>query len=115
MRRLLGWVAGLVIGLAALALVGLLAGAFSMAAGEYVSMASQRDLFKREIALEAAELKEKPEEEQRERARMRRRRRRRNEEEEEARESTSRVAKDECGGGGSGRDEGGSGGRRTKK
>lgn len=47
-------------------LAGLLAGAFSMAAGEYVSMASQRDLFKREIALEAAELKEKPEEEQRE-------------------------------------------------
>ncbi|MFM8515521.1 MAG: VIT1/CCC1 transporter family protein [Actinomycetota bacterium] len=47
-------------------LAGLLAGAFSMAAGEYVSMASQRDLFKREIALEASELKEKPEEEQRE-------------------------------------------------
>lgn len=47
-------------------LAGLLAGAFSMAAGEYVSMASQRDLFRREIALEAAELKEKPEEEQRE-------------------------------------------------
>jgi VIT1/CCC1 family predicted Fe2+/Mn2+ transporter len=47
-------------------LAGLLAGAFSMAAGEYVSMASQRDLFKREIALEAAELKDKPEEEQRE-------------------------------------------------
>jgi len=47
-------------------LAGLLAGAFSMAAGEYVSMASQRDLFKREIALEASELQEKPEEEQRE-------------------------------------------------
>lgn len=47
-------------------LAGLLAGAFSMAAGEYVSMASQRDLFKREIALEASELKEKPDEEQRE-------------------------------------------------
>ncbi|MFN8170336.1 MAG: VIT1/CCC1 transporter family protein [Candidatus Nanopelagicales bacterium] len=47
-------------------LAGLLAGAFSMAAGEYVSMASQRDLFRREIELEAAELREKPEEEQRE-------------------------------------------------
>lgn len=47
-------------------LAGLLAGAFSMAAGEYVSMASQRDLFTREIALEASELQEKPEEEQRE-------------------------------------------------
>ena len=47
-------------------IAGLLAGAFSMAAGEYVSVASQRDLFKREIALEAQELKEKPLEEQRE-------------------------------------------------
>jgi VIT1/CCC1 family predicted Fe2+/Mn2+ transporter len=44
-------------------LAGLLAGAFSMAAGEYVSMASQRDLFKREIDLERQELIEKPEEE----------------------------------------------------
>ncbi len=44
-------------------LAGLLAGAFSMAAGEYVSMASQRDLFKREIDLERQELLEKPEEE----------------------------------------------------
>ena len=44
-------------------LAGLLAGAFSMAAGEYVSMASQRDLFKREIELEQQELLEKPEEE----------------------------------------------------
>ena len=34
-----------------------------MAAGEYVSMASQRDLFKREIDLERQELLEKPEEE----------------------------------------------------
>ncbi|MHB1213008.1 MAG: VIT1/CCC1 transporter family protein, partial [Candidatus Nanopelagicales bacterium] len=47
-------------------LAGLLAGAFSMAAGEYVSVASQRDLFRREIEIEAAELREKPEEEQRE-------------------------------------------------
>jgi len=45
---------------------GLLAGAFSMAAGEYVSVASQRDLFRREIDLEATELRTKPEEEQRE-------------------------------------------------
>lgn len=44
-------------------LAGLLAGAFSMAAGEYVSMASQRDLFKREIDLERQELLEKPDEE----------------------------------------------------
>lgn len=47
-------------------LAGLLAGAFSMAAGEYVSVASQRDLFKREIDIEAAELRDKPEEEQKE-------------------------------------------------
>jgi len=47
-------------------LAGLLAGAFSMAAGEYVSVASQRDLFRREIDLEAAELREHPEEERRE-------------------------------------------------
>jgi VIT1/CCC1 family predicted Fe2+/Mn2+ transporter len=44
-------------------LAGLLAGAFSMAAGEYVSVASQRDLFRREIEMEASELREKPEEE----------------------------------------------------
>jgi VIT1/CCC1 family predicted Fe2+/Mn2+ transporter len=42
---------------------GLLAGSFSMAAGEYVSMAGQREMFQREIALERAELEEKPEEE----------------------------------------------------
>ena len=47
-------------------LAGLLAGAFSMAAGEYVSVASQRDLFQREISMEASELREKPEEEQKE-------------------------------------------------
>ena len=45
---------------------GLLAGAFSMGAGEYVSVASQRDVFRREIAMEAEELREKPLEEQRE-------------------------------------------------
>jgi VIT1/CCC1 family predicted Fe2+/Mn2+ transporter len=42
---------------------GLLAGAFSMAAGDYVSMSSQREMFEREISLEAAELEENPEEE----------------------------------------------------
>lgn len=42
---------------------GLLAGSFSMAAGEYVSMASQREMYEREISLEAQELEEKPEEE----------------------------------------------------
>lgn len=42
---------------------GLLAGSFSMAAGEYVSMSSQREMFEREISLEAAELEENPEEE----------------------------------------------------
>lgn len=47
-------------------IAGLLAGAFSMAAGEYVSVSSQRDLFRREIALEAEELREKPLEEERE-------------------------------------------------
>jgi vacuolar iron transporter family protein len=42
---------------------GLLAGSFSMAAGEYVSMSSQREMYQREIALEQAELDEKPDEE----------------------------------------------------
>ena len=42
---------------------GLLAGAFSMAAGEYVSMQSQRELFERQIELERDELEESPEEE----------------------------------------------------
>lgn len=42
---------------------GLLAGAFSMAAGEYVSMSGQREMFEREIELEATELRDKPEEE----------------------------------------------------
>lgn len=47
-------------------LAGLLAGAFSMAAGEFVSVSSQRDMFRREIAMEAQELQDKPLEEQRE-------------------------------------------------
>jgi VIT1/CCC1 family predicted Fe2+/Mn2+ transporter len=44
-------------------IAGLLAGSFSMAAGEYVSMASQREMYEREISLEATELEEKPQEE----------------------------------------------------
>jgi VIT1/CCC1 family predicted Fe2+/Mn2+ transporter len=47
---------------------GLLAGAFSMAAGEYISMQSQRELFERQIALERSELEAMPEEEQAEMA-----------------------------------------------
>ncbi len=42
---------------------GLLAGAFSMAAGEYVSVRSQRELFEYQIGLEREELAEYPEEE----------------------------------------------------
>jgi vacuolar iron transporter family protein len=42
---------------------GLLAGAFSMAAGEYVSMRSQREMYEYQIALEKAELDAYPEEE----------------------------------------------------
>jgi len=49
-------------------IAGLLAGAFSMAAGEYISMQSQRELFERQIALERAELQAMPEEEQAEMA-----------------------------------------------
>ena len=45
---------------------GLLAGAFSMAAGEYVSMRSQRDLYEHRIDMERAELEEWPEEEEEE-------------------------------------------------
>jgi VIT1/CCC1 family predicted Fe2+/Mn2+ transporter len=44
-------------------LSGLLAGAASMAAGEYVSMKAQRELYERQIELEAAELAVSPEEE----------------------------------------------------
>jgi len=47
-------------------IAGLLAGAFSMAAGEYISMQSQRELFERQIELERAELEAMPEEEERE-------------------------------------------------
>ena len=42
-------------------LAGLLAGAFSMAAGEYISMRSQREAYEREITLEELELRDDPE------------------------------------------------------
>jgi len=44
-------------------IAGLLAGAFSMAAGEYISMRSQREMFEYQIGLERAELAEYPEQE----------------------------------------------------
>ena len=44
-------------------LAGLVAGALSMAAGEYVSVSSQMDTEKADIAREAQELKDMPEEE----------------------------------------------------
>ena len=45
-------------------IAGLIAGASSMAAGEYISMQSQRELFERQIDLERAELEAMPEEEE---------------------------------------------------
>ena len=42
-------------------LAGLLAGALSMGAGEYVSVRSQRELFEYQIGLEADELEKYPE------------------------------------------------------
>ena len=62
-------VAGAHSGRAAIALAGfagMLAGAFSMAAGEYISMKSQREMFERELAQEEEELRLAPEEEARE-------------------------------------------------
>ena len=47
-------------------LAGLLAGAFSMAAGEYVSMSAQKELIERELAIEREELRRHPESEHRE-------------------------------------------------
>lgn len=44
-------------------MAGLLAGAFSMAAGEYVSVRSQREFYEYQIALEREELDEYPQEE----------------------------------------------------
>ena len=51
-------------------IAGLLAGAFSMAAGELVSMRAQRELAEREIAVEEAELRNTPDEEREELAAM---------------------------------------------
>ncbi len=45
---------------------GLLAGSFSMAAGEYVSMSAQRELFEQQIAMEKQELEMSPKEEEEE-------------------------------------------------
>ena len=45
---------------------GLLAGAFSMGAGEFVSVMSQRELFERQIELEKEELEADPEQERKE-------------------------------------------------
>lgn len=45
---------------------GLLAGAFSMGAGEYVSMAAQKELLERQIVLEKQELEMSPKEEEEE-------------------------------------------------
>lgn len=50
--------AGAVVRLTGLA--GLVAGAFSMAAGEYVSMQAQRELFQRELEVEARALRQDP-------------------------------------------------------
>ncbi len=47
-------------------IAGLMAGAFSMAAGEYISMQSQRELFERQIAIEREEMRIMPDEEERE-------------------------------------------------
>ena len=47
-------------------IAGLLAGAFSMAAGEYISMQSQKELFERQIELEREELRFMPEREREE-------------------------------------------------
>jgi VIT1/CCC1 family predicted Fe2+/Mn2+ transporter len=47
-------------------LAGLLGGAFSMAAGEYISMRAQSELFQREIEIERREIERRPEGEMRE-------------------------------------------------
>ena len=51
-------------------LVGLLGGAFSMAAGEYVSMKAQSELLQRELDLERIEIARRPENERRELAQI---------------------------------------------
>jgi VIT1/CCC1 family predicted Fe2+/Mn2+ transporter len=60
--------AGGVVRLAGLA--GLVAGAFSMAAGEYVSMRAQSELLERELAVERAEIARRPDSERRELVRI---------------------------------------------
>jgi vacuolar iron transporter family protein len=47
-------------------IAGLLAGAFSMAAGEYVSIRAQREVFEQQIAMEKQELEMSPKEEEEE-------------------------------------------------
>jgi VIT1/CCC1 family predicted Fe2+/Mn2+ transporter len=47
-------------------LAGLLAGAFSMALGEWISVQSSRELYERQIAIERSELEQIPDEEQEE-------------------------------------------------
>jgi vacuolar iron transporter family protein len=47
-------------------LAGMVAGAFSMAAGEYVSMSAQKELIERELSIEREELRRHPESEHRE-------------------------------------------------
>jgi VIT1/CCC1 family predicted Fe2+/Mn2+ transporter len=47
-------------------MAGLVAGAISMAAGEYISMSAQRELFHRELAVEREELRRNPDLERRE-------------------------------------------------
>ncbi len=47
-------------------LAGLIAGSFSMGAGEYISMRAQRELLERELALERYEIHHRPEGERRE-------------------------------------------------
>ena len=51
-------------------IAGLLAGAFSMTAGEYISMQSQRELFENQIALEREEMRVMPDVEQEELAQI---------------------------------------------
>ncbi len=53
-----------VVRLAGIAL--LIAGAFSMASGEWTSMSAQRELFERELAMESHEIRHRPEGERRE-------------------------------------------------
>ncbi|MDP9075471.1 MAG: VIT1/CCC1 transporter family protein, partial [Actinomycetota bacterium] len=51
-------------------LAGMLAGAFSMAAGEYVSMRAQTELLERELEMEAIELRRSPDAERAELAQL---------------------------------------------